>query len=117
METELAIKESGQGDWVGQLLKHRDSLIQDLGDQMLYGAAVQEIRKLLYAHDVPTAAFIDDHVANAIVQRNRLLKALTLIALKELKPGRAMQIAQKALETYNDKEWNISLLEEQESGS
>lgn len=34
------------------------------------GAVVQAIRELLYENDVPTAAFIDDHVANAIIQRN-----------------------------------------------
>jgi hypothetical protein len=32
--------------------------------------AVVAIRELLAAHDVPLAAFIDDHVGNAIVQRN-----------------------------------------------
>lgn len=39
-------------------------------------AAVSEIRELLVGHGVPVAAFIDDHVANALLQRNRLAKRL-----------------------------------------
>ena len=44
------------------------------------GAIVHTIREMLYAQNVPRAAYIDDHVANAIVQRNvavnKLNKAL-----------------------------------------
>ena len=32
--------------------------------------AIDAIRRMLVANDVPGAAFIDDHVGNAIVQRN-----------------------------------------------
>jgi hypothetical protein len=38
--------------------------------------ACAEIRALLTRHGVPVAAFIDDHVANAIAQRNILASAL-----------------------------------------
>lgn len=34
------------------------------------GAVVHAIREILNAHNVPKAAFIDDHVANALVQRD-----------------------------------------------
>lgn len=44
------------------------------------GAVVDAIREILNSQNVPKAAFIDDHVANAIVQRNvaeaRLAKAV-----------------------------------------
>lgn len=36
----------------------------------IHGAACAMIRDLLNMSDVPKAAFIDDHVANAIVERN-----------------------------------------------
>lgn len=42
--------------------RHGESLSSD---------AIHEIRELLKAHDVPLAPFIDDHVRNAIVQRNQ----------------------------------------------
>lgn len=48
---------------------------KDMGE-----AAKISIRELLDAHGVPPAAFIDDHVANAIAQRNIL--AETLIGLR-----------------------------------
>jgi len=38
--------------------------------------AVGIIRQLLTSNDVPVAAFIDDHVENAIAQRNILADAL-----------------------------------------
>jgi hypothetical protein len=54
------------------------------------GAVVYAIRRLLNEANVPLAAFIDDHVLNAIIQRNvaeadnaRLLKALTFYADEE----------------------------------
>lgn len=37
---------------------------------MMDQAACAAIRELLVAHGVPVAAFIDDHVANAIRQRD-----------------------------------------------
>lgn len=40
------------------------------------GAVSQAIRDLLNINKVPLAAFIDDHVANAIVQRNILQRKL-----------------------------------------
>lgn len=39
-------------------------------------AACAEIRKILTFHEVPVAAFIDDHVLNAIRQRDQAQKAL-----------------------------------------
>lgn len=39
--------------------------------ESLASDAIHEIRELLKAHDVPIATFIDDHVRNAIVQRNQ----------------------------------------------
>src|SRR5690606_40679524 len=39
--------------------------------ESLASDAIHEIRELLKAHDVPVATFIDDHVRNAIVQRNQ----------------------------------------------
>lgn len=44
--------------------------------------AICEIRNLLNAQNVPSAAFIDDHVANAIAQRNIL--ADCLMRMREL---------------------------------
>jgi hypothetical protein len=44
--------------------------------------AISVIRTLLRASEVPTAAFVDDHVANAIVQRNKLRNGLLMIAHK-----------------------------------
>lgn len=47
------------------------------------GAIVHAIREMLYSQNVPRAAYIDDHVANAIVQRNiaedKLKKAITAL--------------------------------------
>lgn len=45
-------------------------------DDALDQAACYEIRKLLKAQGVPSAAFIDDHVANAIAQRNILTECI-----------------------------------------
>ena len=39
-------------------------------DNFMSAAAISAIRELLVAQDVPLAAFIDDHVRNAIVERN-----------------------------------------------
>src|SRR5690606_25340119 len=39
--------------------------------ESLASDAIHEIRELIKAHDVPVATFIDDHVRNAIVQRNQ----------------------------------------------
>jgi len=38
--------------------------------EMIAENAISVIRRMLEAHDVPSAAFIDDHVGNAIFQRN-----------------------------------------------
>lgn len=40
------------------------------------GAIVHAIRELLYSQNVPKASYIDDHVANAIIQRNIAIDAL-----------------------------------------
>lgn len=47
----------------------------ELNDGM-QGAVVSAIRDILNEQDVPKAAYIDDHVANAIVQRNISIDAL-----------------------------------------
>jgi len=39
--------------------------------------AIYEVRRLLNAQKVPAAAFIDDHVGNAIAQRNILAGCLS----------------------------------------
>lgn len=73
----------------------------ELNDGM-NGAVVDAIRRLLNAHNVPQAAFIDDHVANAIIQRNmaeaKLAKAVNVI--KHL-----INIAPEG----DDDEWHIAL--------
>ena len=48
------------------------------------GAVVSAIRDLLNHHNVPKAAFIDDHVGNAIWQRN-VAKAKLAKAVKALR--------------------------------
>lgn len=40
------------------------------------GAIVHTIREMLNSQNVPRAAYIDDHVANAIVQRNIAVRKL-----------------------------------------
>lgn len=51
------------------------------------GAVVSAVRDLLNHHNVPKAAFIDDHVGNAIMQRNiaeaNLAKAMEKFAALE----------------------------------
>lgn len=42
-----------------------------LFDAGMDAAAISSIRELLQFHDVPAAAFVDDHVANAIIQRDQ----------------------------------------------
>lgn len=61
--------------------------------------AVNEIRTLLLREDVPTAAFVDDHVRNAVVQRNRAMEALTAIAGGD---GDPIVIARQTLEKIDD---------------
>lgn len=46
------------------------------GEEMMTGAAIDVIRQLLDRNHVPEAAFIDDHVGNAVVQRNKLVACL-----------------------------------------
>lgn len=41
------------------------------GEADLNGSAIMEIRRLLTAAGVPPAAFVDDHVGNAVVMRNQ----------------------------------------------
>lgn len=79
-------------DRIEQLVKERDAMLRVVTDNHvalqraeaaeakvnLYGlkdgmdgAVVDVIRNILHFQGVPHAAFIDDHVANAIVQRNK----------------------------------------------
>lgn len=46
----------------------------DAGGGLLSGAAVELIREMLNRNHVPRAAFIDDHVGNVVVQRNKLIE-------------------------------------------
>ncbi len=59
------------------LVYERDSAIEKYHENDgLEGAVSAAIRDLLNSQNVPVAAFIDDHVANAIVQRNILQRHL-----------------------------------------
>jgi hypothetical protein len=42
-----------------------------LFDAGMDSEAIHNIRQLLKANNVPAAAFVDDHVANAVVQRDQ----------------------------------------------
>jgi len=71
------------------LRKERDEAIakRESADGM-DGAVVHAIREVLYAGEVPAAPFIDDHVGNAIVQRNQARARVTaleaaLLAIRE----------------------------------
>jgi hypothetical protein len=54
-----------------ELRMHKED---EAGGGFLGGAAVQVIREMLDTNYVPQAAFIDDYVGNAIVQRNKLIE-------------------------------------------
>ena len=54
-------------------------------DEYLSTEVVGIVRQILMENNVPTAAFIDDHVKNAIVQRNRL--AGLIVQISKLEPG------------------------------
>ena len=62
------------------LAYERDSAIEKYHENDgMEGAVSASIRDLLNSQDVPLASFIDDHVANAIVQRNILKQKLDAI--------------------------------------
>lgn len=61
-------------------LEAYDDLQKKLSDAELCVDAVNEIRTTLLRENVPTAAFVDDHVRNAIAERNQLLDALQIVA-------------------------------------
>jgi hypothetical protein len=56
------------------LLGEVERLQKACNDDGLSSAAIAVIRELLTINNVPVAAFIDDHVGNAIVQRNQALE-------------------------------------------
>jgi chromosome segregation ATPase len=60
------------------------------GELALSDSAIAAIRELLKHHNVPTAAFIDDHVGNAIAQRDAAEASLS-------KARKALKSAQTAL--------------------
>lgn len=66
----------------GDLALMRDRANADL----MSGAAMALIRDMLKQQKVPEAAFIDDNVANAIVQRNILMLAI-INAMKLIQPN------------------------------
>lgn len=55
---------------IARLRAENERLFEECQSSSLSGAAIVAIRELLNAHNVPQAAFIDDHVGNAIAQRN-----------------------------------------------
>lgn len=57
--------------------------------------ACAEIRKLLDRHNVPPAAFIDDHVANAIVQRT-----LLALCLRRIRKDVSAEVAKDIDDTF-----------------
>lgn len=59
----------------------------------LSAAAIHAIRELLYAQGVPVAAFIDDHVGNAIAQRNMARMEIDNLI-------QALEIARKLLDEH-----------------
>lgn len=66
--------------------------------ESLSSDAIHAIRELLKANDVPTAAFIDDHVGNAIVQRNQAVARAEAAELALSKRDAPQAQAVKALE-------------------
>lgn len=57
----------------------RTRAADEAANGMINSAAVSHIRKMLERNHVPPATFIDDCVANAVFQRNKLLEALEQI--------------------------------------
>src|SRR5690606_8433997 len=57
--------------------------------------AIAAIRELLTAHDVPVAAFIDDHVGNAIAQRDEAPAGISRLT-------RAVEERDKALRPFGN---------------
>lgn len=51
-----------------------------LFDAGMDSEAITRIRSMLKFHDVPTAAFVDDHVANAIIQRDQARAEVTALS-------------------------------------
>jgi len=73
--------------------RHGESLSED---------AIHAIRELLKAHDVPVAAFIDDHVGNAIAQRDEARAAHHRTSHKAVKRLRALWREKQAAEARAD---------------
>lgn len=53
--------------------------IKNMNHEDLSTSAIMAIRRVLEGENVPPAAFIDDHVGNALFQRNKLMEVLTEI--------------------------------------
>ena len=66
-------------------------------DGDMRGAALHAVRETLYAGEVPLAAFIDDHVANAIVQRNQERARAETAELRLADAVKALEEISKAL--------------------
>jgi hypothetical protein len=65
-------------------------------EDLMSGAAIACIRELLQKNHVPEAAFIDDHVGNAIEQRNKLIECVRGI-IGQIDAGTISQIDIKQL--------------------
>lgn len=77
--------------------KERDEARVEANNNILSADAVRVIREMLTEQGVPVAAFIDDHVANAIVQRN---EANARAAASEAALSETRDRAVKALEPF-----------------
>lgn len=59
-----------------QLIADVEDKIENPSEDMLAGGAAAAVRDLLRDADVPQAAYIDDHVCNALAQRDHARKAI-----------------------------------------
>lgn len=97
---EALAKAEGIRDAAQFAARNGDSLSRD---------AIHAVREMLKGAGVPTAAFIDDHVGNAIVQRDqertRAEAAEARVAELEKALGRLLASPALADENHSDPEW------------
>lgn len=76
-----------------ELKEVKDKLAEYETKDGMGGAVVDMIRKILNTHNVPKAAFIDDHVMNAIIERNQARDDLAKMVENNLFPKEVPVVA------------------------
>jgi hypothetical protein len=93
------------GDDIDALIAAVEALRERVAEAELNEDALGAIRKLLKEHGVPTAAFIDDHVAGAIVQRNEAVARAEASEAQTVELAGALQGVEEYFDQRADAEY------------